>query len=138
MQEKGIRPDQIAQVRGYADQKLRNVSDPGDPSNRRITLIIQSIPVAETPKVQAPKPARLRRRSRNKTLAICIGKYVVRSGVDSRIPLISALQNVHAFGADGKIRTAVRARHRPLFAQVPEDESDLVGRHAGHRLQFAR
>ena len=55
MQEAGIRPDQIAQVRGYADQKLRNVADPNDPSNRRITLIIQSVPVAETAKVAAPK-----------------------------------------------------------------------------------
>jgi chemotaxis protein MotB len=55
MQEKGIRSDQIAQVRGYADQKLRNVRDPSDPSNRRITLIIQSIPVAETAKIPTAK-----------------------------------------------------------------------------------
>jgi chemotaxis protein MotB len=55
MQQAGIRPDQIAQVRGYADQKLRNVAEPNDPSNRRITLIIQSIPVAETAKVTAAR-----------------------------------------------------------------------------------
>jgi chemotaxis protein MotB len=53
MQGSGIRPDQIAQVRGYADQKLRNAADPNDPANRRITLIIQSVPIAETPKVAA-------------------------------------------------------------------------------------
>ena len=29
------------QVRGFADQSLRNPADPEDPSNRRITLIIQ-------------------------------------------------------------------------------------------------
>jgi chemotaxis protein MotB len=53
MQESGIRADQIAQVRGYADQKLRNVADPNDPANRRITLIIQSVPLPETAKVIA-------------------------------------------------------------------------------------
>jgi chemotaxis protein MotB len=53
MQDSGIRPDQIAQVRGYADQKLRNAADPNDPSNRRITLIIQSVPVPEIAKITA-------------------------------------------------------------------------------------
>jgi chemotaxis protein MotB len=53
MRQSGIRPDQIAQVRGYADQKLRNTADPNDPSNRRITLIIQSVPAAATAKVTA-------------------------------------------------------------------------------------
>jgi chemotaxis protein MotB len=57
MQERGVRADQIAQVRGYADQKLRNANDPNDPSNRRITLIIQSLPVAEAAKLTAAKTA---------------------------------------------------------------------------------
>jgi chemotaxis protein MotB len=43
MQQKGIRPDQVSQVRGYADQRLRNLSDPMDPSNRRISVIVQYI-----------------------------------------------------------------------------------------------
>jgi chemotaxis protein MotB len=55
MQESGIRPDQIAQVRGYADQKLRNAADPNDPANRRITLIIQSVPAVATAKLAAAK-----------------------------------------------------------------------------------
>jgi chemotaxis protein MotB len=55
MQQKGVRQDQIAQVRGYADQKLRNAADPNDPSNRRITLIIQSVPVADPAKNTAAK-----------------------------------------------------------------------------------
>jgi chemotaxis protein MotB len=41
MQEKGLRSDQVSQVRGYADQMLRVPSNPFDPSNRRITLIVQ-------------------------------------------------------------------------------------------------
>ena len=41
MQLHGLRPDQVAQVRGFADQQPRNPKDPGDPANRRITLIVR-------------------------------------------------------------------------------------------------
>lgn len=41
MQSKGMRSDQVTQIRGFADQSLRNTEDPNDASNRRITLIIQ-------------------------------------------------------------------------------------------------
>jgi len=41
MQSEGIRPDQIAQVRGLADTQPRQGFSPEDPSNRRVTLIIQ-------------------------------------------------------------------------------------------------
>jgi chemotaxis protein MotB len=41
MQAHGMRSDQVAQVRGFADQSLRNPANPEDASNRRITLIIQ-------------------------------------------------------------------------------------------------
>jgi chemotaxis protein MotB len=41
MQEHGLRPDQVAQVRGFADQQPRNAKDPADPANRRITLIVR-------------------------------------------------------------------------------------------------
>jgi chemotaxis protein MotB len=41
MQAHGMREDQVTQVRGFADQSLRNPANPEDPSNRRITLIIQ-------------------------------------------------------------------------------------------------
>src|SRR5579859_3566221 len=41
MQANGIRSDQITQVRGFADQRLRKKDDPLDPSNRRISLIVQ-------------------------------------------------------------------------------------------------
>jgi chemotaxis protein MotB len=41
MQSSGIRGDQITQIRGYADQRLRNPKDPTDASNRRISVIVQ-------------------------------------------------------------------------------------------------
>jgi len=41
MQVNGVREDQVSQVRGYADQRLRNEKDAQDPSNRRISLIVQ-------------------------------------------------------------------------------------------------
>ena len=41
MQENGLRADQVTQVRGYADQKPRKLNDPEDPSNRRISVIVQ-------------------------------------------------------------------------------------------------
>jgi chemotaxis protein MotB len=41
MQENGLRADQVTQVRGYADQRLRKPDAPEDPSNRRISLIVQ-------------------------------------------------------------------------------------------------
>jgi chemotaxis protein MotB len=41
MQANGIRQDQVTQVRGFADQRLRKKEDPMDPANRRISLIVQ-------------------------------------------------------------------------------------------------
>lgn len=43
MQENGVRADQVTQVRGFADQRLRKPEAPLDPSNRRISLIVQYI-----------------------------------------------------------------------------------------------
>jgi chemotaxis protein MotB len=43
MQSSGIREDQITQVRGFADQRLRKSDAPLDPANRRISLIVQYI-----------------------------------------------------------------------------------------------
>ena len=41
MQQSGLRGDQISQVRGFADQHLRTARDPLDPSNRRVSIIVQ-------------------------------------------------------------------------------------------------
>jgi chemotaxis protein MotB len=43
MQAHGIRADQVTQVRGFADQRLRKPDAPLDPANRRISLIVQYI-----------------------------------------------------------------------------------------------
>jgi chemotaxis protein MotB len=43
MQQNGLHPDQVLQVRGYADQDLRRPQQPEDPSNRRISVIVQYI-----------------------------------------------------------------------------------------------
>jgi chemotaxis protein MotB len=47
MQENGITGDQVMQIRGYADQQLRKKDDPNDPSNRRITIIVQYTPKSD-------------------------------------------------------------------------------------------
>ena len=63
MQREGIREDQITQVRGFADQRLRKPKDPLDPSNRRISLIVQflekkpELAVPNSGETQEPKPA---------------------------------------------------------------------------------
>ena len=41
MQQKGLGAKQVAQVRGFADQLPRNADKPFDPSNRRISVIVQ-------------------------------------------------------------------------------------------------
>ena len=41
MQRYGLWDHQVSQVRGYADQMLRKPEDPFDPSNRRISVIVQ-------------------------------------------------------------------------------------------------
>jgi chemotaxis protein MotB len=63
VQLEGIRADQVTQVRGFADQRLRKPMDPLDPSNRRISLIVQYVdkkPAPEAPKSEespGTKPA---------------------------------------------------------------------------------
>jgi chemotaxis protein MotB len=42
MQQHGVGPDQVSQVRAYADQMLRNPANPFDPSNRRVTILVKN------------------------------------------------------------------------------------------------
>ena len=42
LQQDGVRTDQVTQVRGYADQMLRVKSNPTDPSNRRISILVKN------------------------------------------------------------------------------------------------
>jgi len=60
MLENGISEGQITQVRGFADQRLRKPDAPQDPSNRRISFIVQyrDKTAAESDKEEAEnKPA---------------------------------------------------------------------------------
>jgi chemotaxis protein MotB len=41
MEANGLRPNQVAQVRGYADRQLRHPNEPESASNRRISVIVQ-------------------------------------------------------------------------------------------------
>jgi chemotaxis protein MotB len=42
LQQDGVRTDQVTQVRGYADQMLRDKNNPNDPSNRRISILVKN------------------------------------------------------------------------------------------------
>jgi len=44
MEGHGLRPEQVNQVRGYADRELRHPEDPNHASNRRISVIVQYLP----------------------------------------------------------------------------------------------
>jgi chemotaxis protein MotB len=52
MQQSGLRPDQVSQVRGFADQRLRNLKNALDRSNRRISIIVQYI--SNTDEAESP------------------------------------------------------------------------------------
>ena len=45
MMGSGVRPDQVGQVRGFADQNLRTPDDPENASNRRISVLVQYLTV---------------------------------------------------------------------------------------------
>jgi len=55
LQQDGVGKMQISQVRGYADQLLRVKNDPLDPTNRRISLIVQWIEVPGVPEASDGK-----------------------------------------------------------------------------------
>jgi chemotaxis protein MotB len=54
MQQAGLGPHQVTQVRGYADQHLRKPETPDDPSNRRISLIVHYIVQPEAGEPEQP------------------------------------------------------------------------------------
>jgi chemotaxis protein MotB len=51
MTASGVGADQIADIRGYADKKLRKPADPADASNRRISIVVQWNPTSERTQV---------------------------------------------------------------------------------------
>jgi chemotaxis protein MotB len=54
IQQNGVNSDQVTQVRGFADQSLRKPDAPLDPSNRRVSMIVQYM--VKKPE-EDPKPA---------------------------------------------------------------------------------
>ena len=42
MERQGLKPAQVSSVRGHADRQLRVASDPLDPRNRRVSVIVKS------------------------------------------------------------------------------------------------
>lgn len=47
MQANGLKPTQVHQVRGFADQSLRDREHPNDASNRRVTLLVPYLEATE-------------------------------------------------------------------------------------------
>jgi chemotaxis protein MotB len=62
MQEGGLRDNQVAQIRGYADQQLRLPNKPEDPTNRRISIIVRytegDLPLSKEDKADQEKEAK--------------------------------------------------------------------------------
>jgi len=56
MQQAGLRENQVSQVRGFADQRLRKAADPLDPSNRRISVIVQYLQKDDPNQPKSPVP----------------------------------------------------------------------------------
>jgi chemotaxis protein MotB len=59
VQENGVGPRQVTQVRGYADQRLRKPNAPEDASNRRISVVVQYLDKPEPeekPATASPAP----------------------------------------------------------------------------------
>ncbi len=54
MQQNGMREDQVADVRGFADQMPRNPANPEDPANRRISMIVRYLNQPQGPAESAP------------------------------------------------------------------------------------
>lgn len=57
MSDHGLRPNQIKQVRGFADQRPMEPKDPDSPKNRRVSVIVQYLDAPPAPAVAAGKPA---------------------------------------------------------------------------------
>jgi len=57
MQDNGLRGTQVLQVRGFADQQLRDPDHPEDATNRRISVIVTYGPSTDPPAVPTPPRA---------------------------------------------------------------------------------
>jgi len=57
MEAGGLRPDQVADVRGFADQRLRNKDAPEDASNRRISVIVRYLESSNDEQTGSAEPS---------------------------------------------------------------------------------
>lgn len=55
MQDHGLRPEQVVQIRGFADKHLLNPADPNSSRNRRISVVVE---YDKPQTAEAPKAAR--------------------------------------------------------------------------------
>lgn len=53
MEQSGLKPKQVGQVRGFADQRLRDTRDPENATNRRISIVVR-YNEEDMPKVEGP------------------------------------------------------------------------------------
>ena len=58
MQDSGLRADQVAEVRGFADQRLRKPDDPDNASNRRVSIVVQYLGAPASMEVRAKEAPR--------------------------------------------------------------------------------
>ena len=94
LQQDGVRSNQVTQVRGYADQFLRVASDPYDPSNRRISILVKNdsqrpgscaekyrnTPTEDRPpRPQLPRQRKARVRTRKRQRAPCRSQQRLRA-----------------------------------------------------------
>ena len=57
MESSGLRPGQVVQVRGFADQRLRKAGEPAHASNRRVSVIVQYDVTDQPPQQTTAEPA---------------------------------------------------------------------------------
>src|SRR5437667_6472891 len=66
MQQQGLGEKQVAQVRGFADQLLRKPENAVDPSNRRISLIVQYIDPSDAQEARTAETVKSREQTEKK------------------------------------------------------------------------
>jgi chemotaxis protein MotB len=56
LEEKGLKKDQVSEVRGFADRNLKHPDKPIDASNRRVSILVATsqFQPPQTPPVAAP------------------------------------------------------------------------------------
>lgn len=69
MEENGLKPNQVVQIRGFADQQLRVPEKPDDPSNRRISIIVRYSDAPEAPMGKEEKGEKAEAKTEAKTEA---------------------------------------------------------------------